>query len=587
MEIPKTKIEKRAIVALESLIELHNAMDSSFNSMDKEMSMDGYIWLFNSNEKQDKKHYDDKVPVQIKGHIDNQNKYMDKKKITFPIDIDDLMVYFKGRGVLYFEVFMSEEGKRKEIFYSSLFPSKIKSYLKLIQKKGNKHSITITFTKMKQAPNNLYSIVKQFSNESRKQGFGESAIVQNTIMLDVQEKITSITASAVGASNLYEFMKMIGSGDICLYGKLEGNKIELPIEWNNESICFVKEIVKGEISVNGKVYFNQYERQFSSEGKIMLFPSENLIIDLENGRVTFIPNSKISVLKEDAEFLLDIAKNNYFMISGIKMMFDIVEIPRNLEKQLKYIIDLDESLKMIDFNFNRPYKELTATAKKELSLLIALKNGSMNNLFVEQDHIFNWHFEDIIIPIVALRHKIDKKNDLKNLVYSNKYQIANKDDKGNYYKVPLFTLLDMNTVCNLYHYDYTYFKEQIDKAVVNEYTLHTLNYAVLQLINIYDSTKNKEFLRLAKYQIDKIENLAKDEDYYILNQLQIKYREVGLDESDKEILGKIKEDNKMTAFGKFVLLRKKEIADDYYNQLTSEEIKMLKNFPIMNLYEAL
>ena len=127
LEIPKTKIEKRAIVALESLIELHNAMDSSFNSMDKEMSMDGYIWLFNSNEKQDKKHYDDKVPVQIKGHIDNQNKYMDKKKITFPVDIDDLMVYFKGRGVLYFEVFISEEGKRKENFYSSLFPSKIKS----------------------------------------------------------------------------------------------------------------------------------------------------------------------------------------------------------------------------------------------------------------------------------------------------------------------------------------------------------------------------------------------------------------------------------------------------------------------------
>lgn len=586
MEISKSKIEKRAIGALTNLIDEHNTMDSSFNSMDKEMSWDGYIWLFNGNEKQDKIHYDDKVPVQIKGHIDRQKKYMNKKLITYPVNIADLKVYFKDRGVIYFEIFMSKDGTRKEIFYSALFPSKIKSYLKLIRKKGNKNSINITFSKMKNDPNNLYSIVKQFSNESKKQGFGEGPIVQNTINLDGIEQITSVTASAVGTSSLYEFLQKLGTGDVCLYGKREGERIEFPIEWYNGSIYFVKKTINEEISVNGKIYFNEYQKQLSSEGKIMLFPSENLIINLTSGRVEFILNSKISELRKDAEFLLDIAGNDNFTISGIKIPCKSFETTNDLEKQLKYFIDLDESLKMINYNIDRDYKDLTENAKKELSLLVGIKNGLMNNLF-DENHIFNWRFEGKYIPIVASRHKTDEKNDLKNLLYTNKYKIAIKDNNGNHYKIPLFTLLDMNTICNLYLYDYTYFKGQIDEAVVNEYTLHSLNNVVLQLINIYDSTQNIEFLRLAKYQMGKIENLAKYEDYYILNQLQIKYREHGLDRDDEQMLIKIKEDNIIMAFGKYVLLRKKEIAEDYYNQLSLEEIKALKEYPIMCLYEAL
>lgn len=52
----------------------------------------------------------------MKGHVDKNRKYIDEQKITYFVDLDDLEVYFQDRGVLFFEVFMTEDGKDREVF---------------------------------------------------------------------------------------------------------------------------------------------------------------------------------------------------------------------------------------------------------------------------------------------------------------------------------------------------------------------------------------------------------------------------------------------------------------------------------------
>lgn len=44
-----SKIENRALNTLENIIVEHPTMDCSFNSMDKEMAWDGYIWIFKND----------------------------------------------------------------------------------------------------------------------------------------------------------------------------------------------------------------------------------------------------------------------------------------------------------------------------------------------------------------------------------------------------------------------------------------------------------------------------------------------------------------------------------------------------------
>lgn len=74
-----TKIEQRAVNALESIIDEHSTMVHQFNVGDKEMSWDGYIDIFKINNGDlSKANFDDRIPVQIKGHIDEKHRYIKK-----------------------------------------------------------------------------------------------------------------------------------------------------------------------------------------------------------------------------------------------------------------------------------------------------------------------------------------------------------------------------------------------------------------------------------------------------------------------------------------------------------------------------
>ena len=102
-KIETTKIEKRAIRTLEGPIVDSDYLDSSFNSMDKELSWDGYIYVYNEV-KFSNKSFDDKIPVQIKGKWDAEQKEINKQRIQFHIDLDVLENYYNDRGDLYFRV---------------------------------------------------------------------------------------------------------------------------------------------------------------------------------------------------------------------------------------------------------------------------------------------------------------------------------------------------------------------------------------------------------------------------------------------------------------------------------------------------
>lgn len=127
-KLSNTKIEQRALNALEYIIDEHLTMSYQFNSMDKERSWDGYIDIFKvNNGDQSKKNADDRVPVQIKGHNDEKKRYINKKRIRYKVELDDLRAYSTEKGVLYFQIFLCDN--QREIFYTSLFPSKILDYL--------------------------------------------------------------------------------------------------------------------------------------------------------------------------------------------------------------------------------------------------------------------------------------------------------------------------------------------------------------------------------------------------------------------------------------------------------------------------
>ena len=76
-KVSNGKTERRAINALECIIDEHATMDYQFNSMDKEMSWDGFIWLYKTDAvEQSKQNFEGRIPVQIKGHFDKNKEYV-------------------------------------------------------------------------------------------------------------------------------------------------------------------------------------------------------------------------------------------------------------------------------------------------------------------------------------------------------------------------------------------------------------------------------------------------------------------------------------------------------------------------------
>lgn len=587
MHISSTKTEHRALNALESIIDDHSTMEHQFNAEDKEMSWDGYISIYKVNSgEQSKRNFDSRVPVQIKGHNDDKKAYINKKCITYAVDLDDLEAYASEKGVLYFQIFITEA--QREIFYASLYPSKIADYLDLAHRRHNGSCINIAFSKLEKDSDKLYLIVKQFAEEAKRQGSAFTPLVQDRIRCNEFDKLTSITLSAVGVKNNYDALKRLSTGDICLYGKTEGDKYDRPLEWLNNSKFFIGTEVRQPISINGEVFYEKYNCIEDSDGGIVLKISPNLEMRLKEGVINFKIKSSIKELLNDARFLLKLCAGNAYYVNGQAIRYTTdIGADKEFVKRLEYIVDLCETLQMIGFDINGSLDQFTDEEKEQLTRLVNLRLGAFNGQIKEELSKYSFKLGDKILPLLII-----KRNDeieLQDAVYTDKYVIFLPDnekpeEKG--YKMPLFVYQGADVLSNLYRYDYTALQKQIDDCDINEKTATALLEATLIMINTYDASKDVHFLDLAQSLLEKIKVYLEPE-LYMLNTLQIKKRKVGFGSAEIEMLNTFDMDENHIMYGKYVLLGDKEKADLFFDQFSQEEKEQYYKYPIYSLYRKL
>ena len=600
-KLSNSKIEIRALNALENIIDAHNTMSHQFNSLDKEMSWDGSILIYKDNEGDiDKANFDDEVRVQIKGHIDDPAKnnsgkrdYLGKTKITYPVELIDLKIYSKAGGVIYFEIFMSPDGKEREIFYASLYPSILKKYIdekdeKLKKKKTqpNKPTVSIIFTRLENNEDVLYKIVKQFSMEKGKQGTGEVALVKDMIKLEDIDKIISISATAVGNVVSFDTLKRFATGDICLYGKTEGNPYERPIEWAKNAKIIMRKEVEKSISISDTLYYEKYEIEETSDDEFVFILSPNLRFDFSNSKINFKPLTGIKELKHDAEFLLKLMEVKAFKVNNIAFQYMNLTMPKELEDGLKFYLDIDEVLSMIELDSEKPLIDLEEKALSQLDDLIRMKKGLKNSLLTNKFHVYNWMLEDRYVPVVVIRRDNIEENMICNAIYSKTFRFGLSFGEERVFSIPSLSWLDTHVIKKLYRYDYEWLKEQIDGADVNEYTVEYLNQAALKLISIFDENRDYKALELAQYQFDKIKELEKDKPYFIINILQLKKRRESLAEQDIQVLRKFATSEGEISFGANVLLGDKDRAKQELEKMDKETQESIKIYPIYYLYES-
>ena len=578
-----TKTEHRALNALEAIIDEHDTMDYQFFGNDKEMSWDGSIWIFKENNGEESKHnFDGRLSVQIKGHNDINNRYVNKKSISYRVALDDLRAYGTEKGVLYFQIFL---GKHKtEVFYASLFPSKIAAYIEKAERKKRKESINIPFVKLAKNADTLYYIVKQFDNESKQQGTMFTPLVQNRIRVDEFEKIRSIHFSVVGVTSPCSVIERFVAGDVCLYGLTTDDKYQRPIDWPDHLKVMIETKVVQSVSIDEHVYYDQYRLITDSDENYILLLSKNLQFNLTKGSFTFTCKTGLGEAGIDAAFLLHLKQTGKYYIKDTEMKAEMLSMPKEFEDRLHLYYEVYSVVKDIGFDLTIPISDYTDQQLVQIDKLMGIKSGKYNERLSEGINKYQWKFGDKYVPLLLVKN--GDSIDIVSSIYTDKYAIYLPDgieNKG--YRMPLFAYADVEVLGNLCCYDYPAFEKQIENSEFNERSAGALLECALKMISVYDICSDDHFLDLAILILNRL-NSYESEIIIELNKLQIKKRKGGLEASDITFLNGLPADDLYLQFGKYVLLGQKEQAMDCFKQFPDDKRNEFANYPIYTLLSA-
>lgn len=612
--VPKSKIEERSILVLEKIISDHPTMESHINKGDKEMSWDGYIRIFQDDNKSlDKKNFDDDIPVQVKGHIDKSG-LIKKSYISHQVSLDDLKIFYREKGCLYFEIYISEDNNESAIFYSSLYPSKIKEYIRRADKKDNKKCISIPFIKLENDYRDLYRICKQFSVETRKQGSGLGQIVSRNFDLDDLKKISKISATNICESGNYNytksFVKNVNKGDVVLYGSFDNNYIEFPL-LVDEMSCVETSKYRANISIGSKIYYSEFDCYYSiiEQNKkpgineiVKIKPSENIELEFKNSSLTLTFHLKtcISQLKSDAEFILNLINEKAVLIDNT--IFNCTDIQCEDITYLKRIIDYENILEEIGLELNIPFEQLSDADKIELNRLLYFKNEFEPG----KKNIFKYvcTFEEKKWPILI--DTTGKNNTLYSSIFNDHFRIFLKP--GSDIDIPKFAVVSTSVFSNLIYYDFKSISSQVETVTLNDDMFSVVNYMLLQLITAYDSTGITEFLGVSeKLGIRMTQSFPDEIEPYInlgqveyrreghlsentiakLNELYYKYKEGCLNGNIKSEQDLLLRDLDYKEFCICVLKNQLEKADMLFDKMSQEDKDMIRQQPIIRLYISL
>ena len=582
--IPQGKIEHRAINALEFIIDKHPIMDYQFNSNDKEISWDGYIQIFkNENAPQSKENCESRIPVQIKGHYDSEEKYINKKKIYYSVDRADLELYATEKGVIYFQIFITDT--KDEVFYTLLYPSKLADYIDSMRKDSTA-SKSIPFLRASKDPNEFYSIVKQFNNEALIQGTAQTPLVEDRILISELSKVKEMKWSVVGAKSNFDILNRLATGDICLYGKTDGDKYFRPVQTTDEFVFMLNTAVNKSVCVDNRQYYSQYQVFADSKGSINLQLSKNLSFDVVQNRFTIHFISDIYGIYTDASFLLAMNKNKVFTVADIEIKYKEFSIPEELYNRLAFFVGLYETTKMIGLKLDLPIQDYSDVQHKQLNDLVDLRYSEKRLLTTNGISKYHWMFGDKYYPLIVTNN--GDENSLTSSVYSETMGVFCPSDATSSigYRLPLFIYEDANILSNLYNYNFDVFQKQIENSEFNFESAPSLNMGVLNLINTFDICQESRFLDLANILLDRMYGCGMD-DIVLLNKMQIKKRQGLFDDTDKKLIATITSSDPQALFGISVLCGNRNDADRYYALFSDKEKEAYITYPIFKLYQEL
>lgn len=589
MALTKKAIETLSVDVVRDSIMMAELLDQYIPDNDKEPFWDGAVYIY-SDKKHNKDTFIGRMPVQVKG---TKNNDLSKDEITYPIKTTDLRGYLADGGVIYFVVYISNNGLSKKIYYIELTPIRIRVILNEAKKQQSKTIKLKAFPVDNDAKTTIFMNCLQ---HCQKQASFSQADLFSLEELQEQGVLENITIPFSGIGITTDPQKAMMKNDVYIYAKIKGSTIPQPLLMLPQDLHTAEDI-SSNIIINNKTYYKSvHVIKTANFTQFVLGESFKITTfdDTQEINIKYNGSDNIRILCKDLEFILSLLDAGYFESNGHRFDFNTKEVDYsnfNIAEQkqlLNFAQKTVETLNVLnctkDLSLSSLKEEDIRNLKRLYSALI--ENKPASGLKEDLPPIGNMTVGNLNFIVCLNRQKDDKNTYLIKDFFNSEILFTYKGENGNMYPISQYALLTADDLFGADNVNWQVLLPSFQKVDKHEETFQRANWFLLELLTAYDKSQNKEILTVANEFSDWIMTATEEElPYNIkkLNQLQIikRIRELN-DEETKSLYQIILGDNvdDSICVGAYLLLDQQQSAEKHFAKLTSDMQNEFKKYPI-------
>ncbi len=503
--------------------------------------------------------------------------------IKYQVHKNQLRVYLRNGGVLYFVVYISESNSRnRKAFYCKLLPFDIKE---LLRKRETSNSVAITLKEVPRSEGQKRYIVESFISHSKRQSASYEAEIPTfqELMMDKDKWNLEVFTSPdkIFEESLYLYRN---HKDITNYHQaiMKINLESLSMSVNNL-----------EIAIDDKVYYQDCKHSIDRNGvqKVKFGQCLEFIIRKDGkATVSFVPKGKLKEILQDAEFIKDMLKARTFRCGAFKSeLFDMnyngidetIVYVKKIKKLFRKLhidkeVDLTNNTEVMYSNFMLLYEGIV----ENKTVRCTIKDGE----FIKSLNVYGAHIPVAFIKVGKGEWRVRDLFDIGD----GKYTIGWKMPEYEGLKTTVYVLLDKESFIGLGKRNLETLKRCINDIEYNKLHGDRLLAMLLMMIMAYDKQRDEELWKAMKYVSNYL--LKNDNsDLNMINYYLVLAKKGELSEKVKnklnrrlEILGREPENNWL-AMGLCILLNKRKEFEERFYSLTKKQQDEFKEFPIMKL----
>lgn len=577
-----SKKERYAINAVMELIDSSPRLSAEFNSNDRTPCYDGDILIYDKDGTNSNKHLTGRLPVQIKFR-----QYDAKKEtIKFSIKRNDLEIYYREGGVLYFIV---TKDMCPRVYYASLLPYDIRTALSATSEK----SISFDFSVFPRDKDEILTLLVNVLSDKRNQAQLPTIDEKSFRELCAQVTKTRRVQIDVTIPNGIPVYNALGIKRYCYAGVgVSGLKVAIGVA--EKGLGSITQTYTVGVTCGGETFYDSTcVKIFKGKTIVTVGNNVTLVLNRDNhGSLNIKSRGRLSERLEDAKFFAAIKKYRTFSFAPQCQLasFTIAKDSILENRSIEDVHALATLLDLVDLKFDFDIDSFTQKDWDTVNYLNRKLFRGKELRFVRGE-VF---FELLTLGGETFLMLRGVSNGNK-VICSPKWFDSVVDLKSGEeeFESSFFLALTADILRAVTQIDLTYILSEVVKAKrTKRYVDHLHKWLVNTILPVVDEGKFPDG-RLLSFAEELFKWVCLDpcgfEDFAFLNLCQIHYRQKKLSEQEILRLREISVNERKSAMiraGACILLDDRAGYQLQYERLNGEEKKTFDQFPILHLIQA-